>query len=81
MLMADLEPVTADLPTVPSDKVETIEDQLPEVPTTVRLTSHVIIIQKIFILSFTGTKIKDQNSCCSCCKLVRAYLYLVLERS
>ena len=34
MLMADLEPVIADLPTVPSDKVETIEDQLPEVPTT-----------------------------------------------
>ena len=34
LLMADLEPVIADLPTVPSDKVETIEDQLPEVPTT-----------------------------------------------
>ena len=40
MLMADLEPVIADLPTVPSDKVETIEDQLPEVPTTVRLTFY-----------------------------------------
>ena len=40
LLMADLEPVIADLPTVPSDKVETIEDQLPEVPTTVRLTFY-----------------------------------------
>ena len=39
MLMADLEPVIEDLPSVPSDKVQTIEDQLPEVPTTVRLAS------------------------------------------
>ena len=42
LLMADLEPVIADLPTVPSDKVETIEDQLPEVPTTVRLTFQIV---------------------------------------
>ena len=44
MLMADLEPVIADLPTVPSDKVETIEDQLPEVPTTVGLTFQVMAL-------------------------------------
>ena len=30
--MSDLDPVISDLPTVPTDKVETIEDQLPEVP-------------------------------------------------
>ena len=32
LLMSDLDPVISDLPTVPTDKVETIEDQLPEVP-------------------------------------------------
>ena len=42
LLLADLEPVIADLPSVPSDKVETIVDQLPEVPTAVRLSSLLI---------------------------------------
>ena len=35
LLMSDLDPVISDLPTVPTDKVETIEDQLPEVPASV----------------------------------------------
>ena len=74
--MADLEPVIADLPTVPSDKVETIEDQLPEVPTAVGLTFQIMALHSLYY--FTGTQVQDQNSSCSCCQLVRAYLNIYI---
>ena len=35
LLVGDLEPVIADLPTVPKDEIKDIDDQLPDVPTTV----------------------------------------------
>ena len=35
LLVGDLEPVIADLPTVPKDDIKDIDDQLPDVPTTV----------------------------------------------
>merc|ERR1712156_612202 len=34
LLVGDLEPVIADLPTVPKDEIKDIDDQLPDVPTT-----------------------------------------------
>ena len=35
LLVGDLEPVIADLPTVPKDEIKDIDDKLPDVPTTV----------------------------------------------
>ena len=35
LLVGDLEPVIADLPTVPKDDIKDIDDQLPDVPTRV----------------------------------------------
>ena len=35
LLVGDLEPVIADLPTVPKDDIKDIDDQLPDVPTMV----------------------------------------------
>ena len=35
LLVGDLEPVIADLPTVPKNDIKDIDDQLPDVPTTV----------------------------------------------
>ena len=58
LLMADLEPVIADLPTVPSDKVETIEDQLPEVPTAVGLTFQIMALHSFIILQEPKSKTK-----------------------
>ena len=65
LLMADLEPVIADLPTVPSDKVETIEDQLPEVPTTVWINGFYfktwLYIQNLHILILQEPKSKTKT--------------------
>ena len=54
LLVGDLEPVIADLPTVPKDDIKDIDDQLPDVPTTVPtiITASIIIIACFF---FAGT--------------------------
>ena len=51
LLVGDLEPVIADLPTVPKDEITDIDDQLPDVPTTVPtiITASIIIIACFFL--------------------------------
>ena len=44
LLVGDLEPVIADLPTVPKDDIKDIDDQLPDVPTTVPIIIYLAII-------------------------------------
>ena len=57
LLVGDLEPVIADLPTVPKDEIKDIDDQLPDVPTTVP-TQQLFITASIIInvcFYFAGT--------------------------
>ena len=60
LLVGDLEPVIADLPTVPKDDIKDIDDQLPDVPTTV----PTIIIQQAsssLLVFFAGTSSQDKD--------------------
>ena len=52
LLVGDLEPVIADLPTVPKDDIKDIDDQLPDVPTTVPIIIYLAFINHHHSLFF-----------------------------
>ena len=80
-LLDDLEPsIVQELPTVPTDKVEedhNIEDQLPDVPTTVKKLKTSPFSMNNQIFSGAERKSKDQDTRCSCSQLnvIRIFLF------
>ena len=65
LLVGDLEPVIADLPTVPKDDIKDIDDQLPDVPTTVLIIiyygNHHLHCITCFILQEPKIKTKTKS--------------------
>ena len=69
LLVGDLEPVIADLPTVPKDDIKDIDDQLPDVPTTVPTiiyygTNNYLLLQassSLFFFVLQEPKVKTKT--------------------